>query len=85
MSYIRNIKSAAICCKIISSKPKITNKQMEDAILTTIGFEYNPSVHNDKDFIIKILDTNTYLAQNDFIIDFNYEFSKLMVSISSYF
>ena len=78
-------KSVALGCKIINSKPKISNKQMEDAILTTIGIEYNPLVHNDKEFIIKILDTNTYLPQNDFIIDFNYEFSKLMVSFSSNF
>jgi len=54
---------------------------MKNSILTTIGIEYDPLIHNDKELVIKIIDTNSYLPQNEFIIDFNYEFSKLMVQL----
>lgn len=82
---IKPPKSASSESKIISSKPKISQKESQDPILTSIGIEYTPTISNDKELVMKILDNNCYLPQNEFIIDFNYEFSKLMVRKTNFF
>ena len=76
---VKQPKSATNGCKILNSKPKLSQKEIQDTIFNSIGLEYDPLLENDRAFIMKILDTKTYLPQNEFIIDFNYEFSKLMV------
>lgn len=71
--------SAILNCKILGNKPKISQKELNNSLYNNIGFEYNPTLLTDKDLILKILESNKYLPQNEFIIDFNYEFSKIMV------
>lgn len=82
---LKQSKNLLSTCKIISTKRKISSKESKEIILNNFGFEYEPDVLSDKSLISKILDSNNYLPKNDFIIDFNYEFSKLMVIFLFFF
>lgn len=65
--------------RILQFKPKLHKKdQLSDL---PIGIEYNTDLLTDTQLIRKILESNSYLPKKEFIIDFNYEISKILVSI----
>lgn len=63
--------------RILQFKPKLLKKdQLSDY---PIGIEYNTDLLTDTQLIRKIFESNSYLPKKEFIIDFNYEISKILV------
>lgn len=85
LQILKRNKSGEPSTKILSTKRKVSSKDMKESSFNNFGFEYDPFVMSDKMLLAKIIDSNNYLPKNEFIIDFNYEFSKIMVMMLKFF
>lgn len=66
--------------RILQFKPKLNQK--DRFIDVPIGFEYNTEILTDTELIRKVLESNSYFPKKEFIIDYNYEISKILVTIN---
>ena len=72
-------KDSSLDIKILQKKPKLNKRILNDLPIEHLGFEYGNDILKDNDLFRKIFQTNTYLPPKEFLIDYNYEFSKIMV------